>query len=90
MPYKVTGLQGLSVDGLSLKEARELVRQHLQKPEFADLSIKNEVIRVNGKVTIELHYFMDVDSFEDMDTMQMEPLQAAKIEYMKGGEPDAL
>jgi hypothetical protein len=89
MPYKVTGLQGLAVDGLSLKAAREMVRRHLEKPEFSDLPTKSEVILANGKVVFELHYFMDADTFQDMDTMSMEPLEVARIEYVKGGD-DAL
>jgi hypothetical protein len=90
MPYKVTGLHGLNAEGLSLKAARELVRQHLETPEMSVYDNSHESIQANGKVIFELYYSKDTDVFQDADSKHGAGLtELAKIEYVKGN-PDAV
>jgi hypothetical protein len=87
MPYKISGVNGLNAEGLSLKEARKMVKTHLETLE--DKYIQSNSLVVGGKLENEIHFVIDNDLKEDGDLKSDGKIELAKIEYVKGGE-DAL
>jgi hypothetical protein len=80
MPYKITGNHLVEQNGLSLKDARELVAEHLKALPYE--FVKHESILVGGKLMHESHFIIDDDVKEDADIQDDGRIELAKIEYM--------